>query len=147
MSEKDYDPRMHSAEHLVNGAIARMLGCGRAFSTHVEKKKSKCNYRFPRNLTSEELERIEREVNTLIAAGLEVSDELLEREAAASQYSLARLPEDQTRVRIVHIGEADACPCIGPHIANTRELSPVRIISSDWSDGVLRVRFKLTKPE
>ena len=51
MGEKDYDPVMHTAEHLVNGTIARMLGCGRAFSTHIEKKKSKCDFRFPRNLT------------------------------------------------------------------------------------------------
>lgn len=57
MGEKDYDPVMHTAEHLVNGTIARMLGCGRAFSTHIEKKKSKCDFRFPRNLTPEELER------------------------------------------------------------------------------------------
>ena len=48
MGEKDYDPVMHTAEHLVNGTIARMLGCGRAFSTHIEKKKSKCDFRFPR---------------------------------------------------------------------------------------------------
>ena len=52
MGEKDYDPVMHTAEHLVNGTIARMLGCGRAFSTHIEKKKSKCDFRFPRNLKS-----------------------------------------------------------------------------------------------
>ncbi|MFR4025333.1 MAG: hypothetical protein ACLTZY_05950 [Alistipes indistinctus] len=38
MGEKDYDPVMHTAEHLVNGTIARMLGCGRAFSTHIERK-------------------------------------------------------------------------------------------------------------
>ena len=44
MGEKDYDPVMHTAEHLVNGTIARMLGCGRAFSTHIEKKKSKCDF-------------------------------------------------------------------------------------------------------
>ena len=60
MGEKDYDPVMHTAEHLVNGTIARMLGCGRAFSTHIEKKKSKCDFRFPRNLTPEELERVEQ---------------------------------------------------------------------------------------
>ena len=29
---KDYFEPMHSAEHLINGAIARTLGCGRAFS-------------------------------------------------------------------------------------------------------------------
>ena len=77
MGEKDYDPVMHTAEHLVNGTIARMLGCGRAFSTHIEKKKSKCDFRFPRNLTPEELERVEQTVNSQIAAKLGVRDELL----------------------------------------------------------------------
>ena len=43
MGEKDYDPVMHTAEHLVNGTIARMLGCGRAFSTHIEKSWSGWN--------------------------------------------------------------------------------------------------------
>ena len=76
MGEKDYDPVMHTAEHLVNGTIARMLGCGRAFSTHIEKKKSKCDFRFPRNLTPEELERVEQTVNSQIAAKLGVRDEL-----------------------------------------------------------------------
>ena len=80
MGEKDYDPVMHTAEHLVNGTIARMLGCGRAFSTHIEKKKSKCDFRFPRNLTPEELERVEQTVNSQIAAKLGVRDELLKPE-------------------------------------------------------------------
>ena len=118
MGEKNYDPVMHTAEHLVNGTIARMLGCGRAFSTHIEKKKSKCDFRFPRNLSPDE---------------------------AGARYSLERLPEGAESVRIVHIGDYDACPCIGSHVANTAEIPPVSIISSDCTDGVLRVRFKFRK--
>lgn len=97
MGEKDYDPVMHTAEHLVNGTIARMLGCGRAFSTHIEKKKSKCDFRFPRNLTPEELERVEQTVNSQIAAKLGVRDELLSPDEAGARYSLERLPEGQNR--------------------------------------------------
>lgn len=145
MGEKDYDPVMHTAEHLVNGTIARMLGCGRAFSTHIEKKKSKCDFRFPRNLTPEELERVEQTVNSQIAANLGVRDELLSPDEAGARYNLERLPEGAESVRIVHIGDYDACPCIGSHVANTAEIPSVSIISSDCTDGVLRVRFKFRK--
>ena len=143
MSEKDYDPVMHSAEHLLNGAIARLLGCGRAFSTHIEKKKSKCDFHCDRDLTPDERQWLEKTVNEQIASHVDVWDERMGVEEAASQYSLSRLPDGATEVRIVHIGDYDACPCIGAHVTNTREIPPLRIVSSDWNDGVLRVRFKL----
>lgn len=145
MGEKDYDPPMHSAEHLVNGAVSRLLGCARAFSTHIEKKKSKCDFRYERNLTEAELRQVERTVNAQIASGAVVREEMLSVEQAASLYSLSRLPEGERQVRIVHIGSYDSCPCIGPHVADIRELSPVRLVSSDWSDGILRVRFKFDR--
>ena len=145
MGEKNYDPIAHTAEHLVNGTIARLLGCGRAFSTHIEKKKSKCDFHFSRNLTPEELEWVEQQVNEQIAAGLKVHDEILSVEEAATRYSLSRLPEGEETVRIVHIGDYDACPCIGQHVASTSEIPPITRISSDCNDGILRVRFKFKK--
>lgn len=143
--KKDYFEPMHTAEHLVNGAIARMLGCGRAFSTHIERKKSKCDFRYGRNLTSEELARIEMEVNAQIAACVDVRDEVMSVREAASRYDLGRLPEGEETVRIVHVGDYDSCPCIGAHVTNTAEIPPVAIISSDCADGVLRVRFRFAK--
>ena len=40
-SEKQFDPRMHSAEHIVNQTMIRMFGSARCFSAHIERKKSK----------------------------------------------------------------------------------------------------------
>ena len=56
---KDYDPRMHSAEHILNQTMVRMFNKGRSFSAHIEKKKSKCDYHFDRELTQDELSNIE----------------------------------------------------------------------------------------
>ena len=98
-----------------------------------------------RNLTPDELEWVEQQVNEQIAAGLKVHDEILSVEEAATRYSLSRLPEGEETVRIVHIGDYDACPCIGQHVANTSEIPPVTLISSDCNDGILRVRFKFKK--
>ncbi len=141
---KDYDPRMHSAEHILNQTMVRMFTCGRAFSTHLEKKKSKCDYRFDRDLTDEEVRELERRVNEVIQSNAVVREELLSRSDAACSFDLSRLPDQAGDVvRIIRIGEYDACPCIGQHVTTTKEIGTFRIISTSYDNGVLRVRFKL----
>lgn len=140
---KVYPTQMHSLEHILNGTINSMFGCGRAFSSHIEAKKSKCDYRFDRNFTDEELEAIASRVNEVVARNLPITESMMSREQAAEMFNLERLPDDAgEELRIVHIGDYDSCPCIGEHAANTGELGRIRIISSDWNDGVLRLRFK-----
>jgi len=39
--------------------MMRLFGCGRPFTTHIEKKKSKADYRFSRDLTPEEVKRVQ----------------------------------------------------------------------------------------
>jgi alanyl-tRNA synthetase len=121
-----------------------MFNCGRAFSAHIEKKKSKCDYRIDRNLAEEEILAIENKVNEIIQADLPIRDCLLSREEAANVVSLAKLPDDAGEsVRIVSIGDYDVCPCSGLHALTTREIGTFKIISTDYANGRLRVRFKL----
>ena len=141
---KDYDPRMHSAEHILNQTMVRMFDKGRSFSAHVEKKKSKCDYRFDRDLTGPEREELERRVNEVIAADVPVREEYLPREEAGRTFNLSRLPEEAGEtVRIIRIGDYDACPCIGEHVERTAAIGGFRIISTAHADGVLRIRFRL----
>ncbi|WP_022660442.1 alanyl-tRNA editing protein [Paucidesulfovibrio longus] len=141
---KIYDERMHTAEHVLNQAMVRTFGCGRCFSAHINKKKSKCDYRFERPITDAEAAALEALVNEQLARDLPVREELLSRERAAREFDLSRLPEEAgDEVRIVRVGDFDACPCIGPHAASTAELGQMRIISHDFENGVLRLRFKL----
>ena len=145
--KKQMDPHMHSAEHLLNQAMGRLLGCDRCFSAHIERKKSKCDYRFHRSLTAEELASVENEVNRVIEADLPVLERHLSVDAARSQYNLSRLPEDAgDRIRIVSIGDYDHCPCIGPHVGSSGEIGSFRITSAGFEDDVLRIRFKLKRP-
>jgi alanyl-tRNA synthetase len=143
-NRKEYDPRMHSAEHILNQTMVRMFNCGRAFSAHIEKKKSKCDYRIDRNLTQEEILDIEGRVNQVIQSDLLIQEQILSREEASKMISLARLPEDAgEKVRIITVGDYDACPCSGIHAKTTREIGVFKIISSDCTNGFLRIRFKL----
>jgi len=138
---------MHTAEHLLSGTLVAMFGMGRPFTTHLEKKKSKADYRFARTLTEEEARSVEERVNALIDADLPVREEYLSREEAAAQFDLSRLPDAAgDSVRVVHCGNADACPCSGPHVASTKQCGRIRLISWSYEDGALRVRFRLEEP-
>jgi Ser-tRNA(Ala) deacylase AlaX len=142
---KEYsDPRMHSAEHILNQTMVRMFDCGRCFRAHIEKKKSKCDYHFDRPLTGAEMEDLQSRVNRVIASDLPVQEKFLAREEAGAQFSLERLPEETgDRIRIIKVGDYDACPCIGPHVKSTGEIGGFRLLSSSFEEGVLRIRFKL----
>ncbi len=135
MNEKLFDPRMHSAEHIINQTMIRMFGCKRCFSAHIEKKKSKGDYHFERNLAAIEVEQLQNRVNEIIEADLPVWEEFISRREAERVFNLDRLPETAgDTIRIVRIGDYDACPCKGPHVKSTKELGRFRVISASF-DG------------
>lgn len=143
-SNKQYHPQMHSAEHILNQTMVRMFNCGRSFSNHIEKKKSKCDYHFERDLMQSEVEEIEKRVNEIIKSNLEVVEEFYSKEEAERMFNLSKLPNDAgDRIRVIKIGDYDVCPCSGLHVSNTKEIENFKIISTSLSDGVLRIRFKL----
>ena len=146
--KKETDPHMHSAEHILNQTMVRMFNCNRSFNAHIEKKKSKCDYHLDHALTELEIDRIEKQVNGVIQADLPIAEEYQTREIAQEQYNLKRLPTDTgDDIRIVRIGDYDACPCIGSHVSSTKEIGTFRIVSTSFDSGVLRIRFKLGHSE
>ena len=145
---KEYYPPMHSAEHLLNGTMDQMFKRGRSFSAHIEKKKSKCDYHFDRDLTPEEIKKIEDKINAVINSDLQVKEEFMKRDDAAKYFSLQRLPEEAGEtLRVISIGDYDKCLCSGPHVKSTKEIGGFRIISTGFENGVLRVRFKINEPK
>jgi Ser-tRNA(Ala) deacylase AlaX len=143
---KEIDPAMHSAEHILNQTMVRLFDCGRCISAHIEKKKSKCDYQFERDLSLEEVQDIEERVNEIIQANLPLTEKWLSKEAAARRFPLDRVPDDAgEKIRIVKVGDYDACPCIGSHVGSTMEIGKFRITTTSYDNGVLRIRFKLAR--
>lgn len=148
--KKDYNREMHTAEHILNQTMVRMYGTERSFSNHIERKKSKCDYRFGRALSQEEVDKLEYLVNEVICQNLEIKEHLVSRAEAELKYNTSKLPpEVGNMVRIISVGDYDHCPCIGEHVSNTSEIGAIKIISSDFDDGtgVLRIRYKRTHTE
>jgi len=142
---KNYFAPMHTTEHLLNGTMDKMFKKGRAFSAHIEKKKSKCDYHFDRNLTDEEIDTIEEKVNSLINADLPVIESFMKRDEAEKFFNLQRLPDEAgDNLRVISIGDYDKCLCSGEHVKSTKEIKGVfKIISTSFENNILRIRFKL----
>ena len=118
-NKQEYPP-MHTAEHILNQTMVRMFGCPRSKNAHIERKKSKCDYELQEEPTAEMMEEVERRIN--------------------------ELPEDASEtLRIVRIGDYDTCACIGAHVNNTSEIGHFKMLTYDYTDGRLRLRFKLTE--
>ena len=142
---KEEYPPMHTAEHILNATMVRMFGCPRSRNAHIERKKSKCDYYLDACPTDEQVARIEASVNEVIGRNLAVTIDFLPREEAAAIVDLSKLPEDASpTLRIVRVGDYDACACIGAHVQNTAEIGTFQILSHDYENGRWRVRWKVT---
>ena len=139
----EYEPA-HSCEHLLNATMVKMFGCPRSRNAHVEKKKSKCDYLLDAEPTANQVAQIEAKVNEEISKNQDVTIEFMTREQAAAIVDLSKLPEDASEtLRIVRIGDYDACACIGAHVRNTSEIGTFKVISHSYENGVWRLRWKV----
>ncbi len=149
---KSYDPQMHSAEHIMNQTMVRLLGCGRSFSSHLNAGKSKCDYHFTRDLSDAEAAELERRVNEQISRHQPVFEEFVDWDTAAKLVNVTHLPASADRsqkLRLVRVGDYDVCACIGEHVSNTAEIGTFTLVSHSFTpgetaeEGVLRLRFKV----
>jgi len=146
--KKQADLQMHTAEHILNRIIARMFVLGRHFiNSDIEKKESKCDYRFDHSLSLYEIDEIESRVNRVIKNDLPVSESFASKDEVERFYDTSWLShEADGKIRIIRISHFDARPCIGDHVTSTGEIGGFRITSTCYDDGVLRIRFKLGIP-
>ena len=68
------------------------------------------------------------------------------RDEASRIVDLSKLPDDASEMlRIIKVGDYDACACIGQHVQNTEEIGPFEILSHDYENGRWRVRWRVTE--
>ena len=142
-NKQEYPP-MHTAEHLLNATMVKMFGCSRSKNAHIERKKSKINFDLHQCPTDEQIAAIEARINELIAADLPVEYKFVTRDNIPEGVALDKLPEDASEtLRLVVIGDYDVCPCIGQHVASTKEIGSFRITSTSFAEGSFRLVFKV----
>lgn len=143
-AKKDYNRPMHTAEHILNQTMVRMFGCERSKNSHIERKKSKCDYFIKQSPDQNIINEIEAIVNEQISRNLDVKIDFVDKNQVPSSIDLSKLPDHVSdTLRIVYVGDYDACACIGEHVNNTSEIGQFKIISYDYQENRLRIRFKL----
>lgn len=142
-TKKEYPP-MHTAEHILNQTMVRMFGCPRSRNTHIERKKSKCDYDLDKAPTDAQVQEIEDRVNEIIKSDLQVTEDFVHIKDAEDLVDLSKLPDNVSEMlRIIRIGDYDVCACIGSHVENTSEIGEFYITTHTFNKGRWRVRFRL----
>lgn len=139
-------PPMHTTEHVVNRTMINLFGCGRSVEAHIERKKSKLDYKLATCPTSEQVQLLEDTVNEVIHSNLPVTIEYITKQEAKGRFDMERLPNDASEtVRVVKVGGYDECLCIGLHVQNTSEIGTFKLLSHNFNPetGIWRIRFKL----
>ena len=141
---KEEYPPMHTCEHILNATMVRMFGCPRSRNAHIERKKSKCDYFLAEAPSPEQVDEIVRKVNEVIASNLDVTISFMSHEEAEKIVDLSKLPANASEMlRIVKVGDYDACACAGVHVKNTSEIGTFEILSHDFDGNRWRVRWRV----
>ncbi|MFO0110434.1 MAG: alanine--tRNA ligase [Alphaproteobacteria bacterium] len=133
----------HSATHLLHAALRRKLG------EHVTQKGSlvaedrlRFDITHPRQITREELDSIEQEVNHLIWENSEVSTKLMTPKEAMEAGAMALFGEKYgEEVRVLTMGGNYSTElCGGTHVARTGDIGLFRILTeSSVAAGIRRI--------
>jgi len=117
--------RMHTALHLLSVVFPFAVTGG-----SVGEDKGRLDFDMPE--APENLGELEARLNAMAAAGHAVatewiSDAELEANPGLVKTMKVKPPMGQGKVRLVRIGDVDLQPCGGTHVANTREIGPLKL--------------------
>lgn len=134
--------QQHAADHMIAGAIWRMLG-GVTIGLHESDEVSTIDIAMPggrTHLTADEIARVESHVNDQIQRDAPIrcwfpSPEELET------LPLRKKPTVSEHIRVVAIGDEEMVACGGTHPSTAGQLGLVKIVSVAPARGKLRLGF------
>ena len=123
--------RTHTAMHILCGVIWRDYGAS-VTGGNMDPLKGRMDFEFE-TMQAELVSAIEEAVNREVTAERPVTVDILPREEAFQIPDLIRtkinlLPEGIEEVRVVEIEGLDLQADGGTHVANTREVGPMRVV-------------------
>lgn len=135
--------RMHTATHLLNEALRKVISPDiRQRGSNITPERLRFDFNFDRKLTSEEVKKVEEEVNRIIKLSIPVVRKEMTREEAenigAEKEFGHKYPE---RVSVYFVGDYSKEFCGGPHVTNTKEIGKFKILKEESSAaGIRRIK-------
>ena len=138
----DFDERYekmqcHSGEHILSGLIHSLYGLDNV-GFHLGATDVTMDVSAP--LTREQLDRVEELANEIIYKNIEITTEFPSPEELRKIEYRAKLDLTEN-VRIVSIGEYDACACCAPHVKYTGEIGAIKILDFAKLRGGIRIHI------
>ena len=134
--------RAHSATHLLDAALKKVLGDHvHQAGSLVEPDRLRFDFTHFEAITPEQLAQIDKLVNDAILEGYPVATEVLPIEEAKKKGAVAMFGEKYGEtVRVVEMSDFSVEFCGGTHVDNTAKAGPFRIKSeSSVASGVRRI--------
>ncbi len=138
--------RLHTAAHLLDEAIRRVLGKdANQRGSNITKERLRYDFSFDRKLTDEEKKEIEDMVNENIKKALPVSFEEMTLKEAKDSGAVGVFDDKYgDKVKVYTMGDFSYEICSGPHVKNTKELGTFKITKeTSSSSGVRRIKAVL----
>ena len=138
----DFDERYekmqcHSGEHILSGLIHKLYGLDNV-GFHLGAVDVTMDISAP--LTREQLDKVEELANEIIYKNIEIRTEFPASDELSGMEYRAKLDLTEN-VRIVRIGEYDACACCAPHVKRTGEIGVIKILDFAKLRGGIRIRI------
>lgn len=140
--------RLHTATHLVNYAAKKVLG-NHVWQngSNLKEEVGSLDITHYKQLSLDEIHKIEQEIESLISKGLDVTIEEVNRAIAEEKYGYTLYQGGAIPMqilRVVHVGEIDIEACGGTHIGNTKDVGIFKMINtSKLQDGVIRLTYSV----
>lgn len=139
--------RLHTATHLMHRALKEVLHDENANQkgSNITEERLRFDFTFPRPLTKEELDEVEKKVNEAIAADVEITCEEMSVDEAKAQGAVGLFTAKYgEKVKVYTMGKYSKEICGGPHAKRTGELGKFKIIKEQSSSaGVRRIKAVL----
>lgn len=138
--------RLHTATHLLNGALRKVLGDGiYQRGSNITEERLRFDFTFGRKVTAEELNEVSRIVNEAIHQELDVIYEEMPLEKAKGSGAVGIFDHKYGDiVKVYTIPGYSREICGGPHASNTKELGKFIILKEEASSaGVRRIKAKI----
>jgi alanyl-tRNA synthetase len=123
----------HTATHLLHKALRDMFGTKlHQAGSNITSERVRFDFSFDRNLTPEELKKIEEMVNEKIKENLQVHFEMLPLAKARETGAIGLFDEKYSdKVKVYSIGDYSKEICGGPHVAFTSAVKSFKIIKQE----------------
>jgi alanyl-tRNA synthetase len=141
--QSEVTARLHTATHLLYGALRRVLGSEvTSRGSNITDKRLRFDFSFHRKLTEEELRAITEVVNEAISRDIPVSCVEMPLNEAFQEGAIGLFENKYgDMVKVYTIPDYSKEICGGPHAGRTSELKAFRIIKEEASSaGVRRIK-------